>query len=280
MMNPANAEAVKVIQLVTTAIMFMVPSLIFARIVNQHPLKHLGLKTKFNWIQVGLTVIIVFVGFALSGALGELMSMIPVSDKWETKFRALEKMYVDQVMVMANMKDTGDYLYTLLIIAIAPAIFEELLFRGALQQLLVKWTGLAWLGVLITSLIFSAIHFSYYGFLARAGLGIVLGYMFYYSKSLWLPIIAHFINNGFAVTVMYYMSKKGKLTPQTLDERFPLYFGVIALAAIITLLIVYRNESKKLGTFYLDNTATKSDNPFERSFDFEQKENAKNEGVL
>jgi membrane protease YdiL (CAAX protease family) len=272
MLDPANADAVKMVQLVSSAIMFLLPAFVFALVVNNRPARHLGLRTKFNWAQVGIITVIVFVAFALSGALGELTTQIPIAEKWEKKFKAWEKLYVDQVMIMANMKNIGEYLYTLLVIAVAPAIFEELLFRGALQQLMVKWTKVAWLGILITSLLFSAVHFSYYGFFARTALGLILGYMFYYSKSLWLPIIAHFINNGFAVTAMYYMNRQGKLSTTTLDEKFPVWYGVIALAIIVVLFIIYRNEGKKLGTFYLDNTATKSNNPFEGDqFDFEQR---------
>jgi uncharacterized protein len=272
MLDPANADAVKMVQLVSSAIMFLLPAFVFALVVNKRPAKHLGLRTKFNWAQVGLITVMVFVAFGLSGALGELTTEIPIAEKWEKKFKAWEKLYVDQVMIMANMKNIGEYLYTLLVIAVAPAIFEELLFRGALQQLMVKWTRVAWLGILITSLLFSAVHFSYYGFFARTALGMVLGYMFYFSKSLWLPIIAHFINNGFAVTAMYYMNKQGKLSTHALDEKFPIWYGVIALAIIIVLFIFYRNEGKKLGTFYLDNTDTKNNNPFEgEPFDFEQR---------
>lgn len=272
MLDPANANAVKMVQLVSSAIMFLGPTLIFARIVNPQPLKHLGLKTKFTWVQAGLVIVMIFVAFYLSGALGELTNHIPIADRLEKKFKALEKAYIDQVMVMANMKNMGDYLYTLLVIAVAPAIFEELLFRGALQQLMIKWTKIAWVGILIASILFSAVHFSYYGFMTRVGLGMILGYMFYYSKSIWLPMIAHFINNGFAVTMMYYMNRQGKLSTKALDERFPIWYGVIALAIIVALFIVYRNESRKLGTYYLDNTAAKSDNPFDDDFDFERRQ--------
>lgn len=262
MLDPANADAVKLVQLVSSAVMFLVPALVFARIVNRDPIKHLGLKTRFNWTQLGLTVLIIFIAFYLSGALAELTNHIPIPAEWERTFKKLEKTYTDQVMAMANMKNTGDYLFTLLVIGVAPAIFEELLFRGALQQLMVKWTRVAWLGILITSILFSAVHFSYYGFMSRVALGIILGYMFHYSKSLWLPMAAHFINNGFAVTMMYYMNKQGKLTTEALDEKFPIWWGVVALAIIVALFIIYRNESKKFGNYYVDNTDTPDDNPF------------------
>lgn len=264
MLNPANANAVKIVQLVVSLVMFLVPAFVFARIVNKQPLRHLGLRTKFNWIQAGLIALIVFMGFYLSGALSQLTNYIPLSAKLELKFKRWEKEYTDQVMVLANMKTAGDYIYTLLVIAFVPAVFEEVLFRGALQQLFVKWTRVPWLGILITAILFSLVHRSFYGFLSRAALGIVLGYMFYYSKSLWLNILAHFLNNGVAVTVMYMMSRKGKLNEAaaTMDEKFPIWWGIIASAVIIALFVAYKNESKRIGTYYLDNTATEDDNPF------------------
>jgi membrane protease YdiL (CAAX protease family) len=232
MLDPGNANLVKTIQLAASAVIFLVPALVFARIVNNRPLKHLGLKTGFSWAQLGLAAVIIFIAFYLSGALGELTYYIPIPADWEKTFKAMEQEYTEQVMIMARMNNISEYLYSLLVIAIAPAIFEELLFRGALQQLMVKWTKTPWLGILITSILFSAVHFSYYGFLARAGLGMILGYLFYYSKSLWVPMVAHFINNGVAVTAMYVMNKQGKLSPKALDERFPLWYGVIALKAL------------------------------------------------
>jgi uncharacterized protein len=262
MLNPKNADAVKILQVVVSTIMFLVPTIIFTRIVNKQPLKHLGLKTRFSWIQLGLGILIMFVAIFLSGALSELTNHIPISSGLEKYFKELEKTYADEVMVIANMKTTTDYIISVLIIALAPAIFEELIFRGVLQQLLVKWTRIPWLGILITSVLFSVIHSSYYGFLSRAALGLILGYLFYYSKSIWLPIIAHFFNNAFAVTAMYLMNKQGGLTAAKMDERFPIWYGVLALAVIIALFIAYRNESKKLGTYYLDNTETKTNDPF------------------
>lgn len=262
MLNPANADAVKVVQLVSSMVMFIVPAFVFARIVNKKPVKHMGLKTKFSVSQVGLVVAMVFAGFYLSGALAELTNLIPIPAKAKAMFEKMEKAYVDQVMVIANMKTFGEYLFSLIVIGLAPAIFEELIFRGAMQQLMVKWTRSAWVGIIITSIIFSAIHFSYYGFLSRLFLGIMLGFMFYYSKSIWLSILAHFLNNGFAVTMMYVLSKQGKLSKEVMDERFPIWYGVAALAVIVALFIGYKHESKKLGTYYIDNTETEDDDPF------------------
>ncbi len=263
LLNPANKNAIMVFQLISTLFAFCLPAVIYARIVNPKPIRHLGLKTKANALQLVFVAIMVLAGFGLTGALSELNTMIPIPKNWEMYFKELEKAYMEQVKLMARIENVGDYIFALIVIALAPAIFEEILFRGALQQLMVKWTRNVWVGIIITSIIFSAIHMSYYGFLARFALGLVLGFMFYYSKSLWTSILAHFINNGLAVTAMYFYTKQGKLTDEVLDEKFPLWVGLIALVIIVGLFRVFKKESIKLGTFDSDPTYVESNNPFE-----------------
>ncbi|PLX06689.1 MAG: hypothetical protein C0594_06605 [Marinilabiliales bacterium] len=101
----------------------------------------------------------------------------------------------------------GDFLVNILMIAIIPAIGEELLFRGIIQKLLIEWTRKTWLGIVLTAIIFSAIHFQFYGFIPRFLLGMLFGYLLIWSKNIWLPIFAHFINNGTAVFVAFLISK-------------------------------------------------------------------------
>lgn len=263
MLNPANATSLKIVQLFASGVMFLVPALLFAVIVNRKPLRHLGFKTRFTLPQLGMVAVIMLAALFLSGALGQVMEWIPLGDKAEKWFRSLEKSYNDQVMVMAQMKSFGDYLFTLLVIAIAPAFFEELLFRGAMQQLMVKWTDKAWLGILITSIVFSAIHFSYYGFLSRMALGIVLGYLFYYSKSIWLPVFGHFLNNGFAVTMMFVLQRQGKLTQEAMNDRYPAWWALVTIAVLVVLFYLFRKESQEKGSYAVDNTHEDNNNPFE-----------------
>ena len=264
MFNPAYANAMKMVQLVSTLFAFFLPAFVYARVVNKKPLKHLGFITTISSRQVFLVVLIATAGLFLSGALAELNQIIPIPKNWSAYFHKLEDDYSDQVLIMAKMKSFGDFLFTLIVIALVPAIVEESLFRGALQQILVKWFRNAWMGILVTSIIFSAIHMSYYGFLPRAALGLILGFLYYYSKNIWLNILAHFLNNGIAVTSLYWDNIKGKFSKESMDDTtFPWYLGVLALVFIIGLMIEYRKECIKLGCENIDNTISPSDNPFE-----------------
>ncbi len=269
MLNPAFTNAARWIQLVAAAFMFLVPAFVFAIIVNRKLLQHLGFSTVISLHQLLLIVVLAFAAMALSGALGTLNEMIPISAKWEVKFKKAEEMYNQQVLVMAKMNNWKDYIFALVVIALAPAIFEEVLFRGALQKLFINWFGntttKAILAIAVTSIIFSAVHFSFYGFLARAGLGMVLGLIFYYSRNIWLSILLHFINNGIAVTALFVLSRNGKNPEAALKENFPWWYGIIALSIVVTIFIGFKKESEQIGATNISDGDLKlknENNPF------------------
>lgn len=256
MLKPENASVIRLIQGVGAFVALGIPALLYGRILNQDPLQELGFSRIINAKQIGTMVLIVLVALAVSGSLAQLNEQIPISKHWQKIFRKAEDEYTQQVLVIANMRSFGEYLYTLVILAFVPAMVEEMFFRGCMQQLLVRWTKRAWIGILITSIIFSAFHLSYYGFLPRLFLGGMLGYLFYFSKNIWLNILAHFVNNALAVTQMYVLSKTGKLDADSMNETYPYYFGAIGLIAVIALFIYFKKESDKLQAAHAIPTTT------------------------
>jgi membrane protease YdiL (CAAX protease family) len=121
-----------------------------------------------------------------------------------------------------------------------PACCEETLFRGGMQNFLFRSTHNAWVAIIITSLIFSAAHFSWYGFLFRFALGIVLGCLYHYSGKLWLSILAHFLNNALVITVYYIYMKQGKPIDDVMGESTSSYWGLLALPVLVGLLLFYK----------------------------------------
>ena len=148
---------------------------------------------------------------------------------------------------MTQMHSVIDLLYALLAVAIVPAIVEELYFRGALQKTLTDWTGKPFISILVTALFFSAIHFSYFGFLSRMALGLLLGYIYEFTKTIWLPILLHFINNGIAIVVLFSVRNNPAKIEKAMDENLPMYWGLIALISIYVLLIKLKQISKNAG---------------------------------
>ena len=240
-----NANLSRVLQSVATFFMMALPALIFARIMNRKPFRYIGFNSAISGKQAFILIGLVIIGLVLTGALSELNAMIPISKSLQQYFRLKEDEYNKEVFAIANMKTVQDYIISLIIIALLPAMFEEMLFRGALQPVMIKITKNAVAGIIITSILFSALHGSYYGFLPRVALGLILGYIYYFSKNLWLSVVFHFLNNALGITQMYALSKKGLLTQTAMkDDTLPLYYGLIAVAVLFIAFKMFKKESE------------------------------------
>ena len=90
-----------------------------------------------------------------------------------------------------------------MLIAILPALGEELFFRGIVQRIFISWTKNPLLGIIIGAFLFSFMHLQFYGFIPRFYLGIIFGLIYFWSGSIWLPILAHFLNNAAAVIILF-----------------------------------------------------------------------------
>jgi uncharacterized protein len=105
-------------------------------------------------------------------------------------------------------------IFTVFLVAVIPGIGEEMLFRGTVQQQFARMIKNPHTAIWLSAAFFSAIHFQFEGFLARMILGTLLGYLFYWTNNLWIPVIIHFLNNGLQVIFMFAM----KVKPADLDK--------------------------------------------------------------
>jgi uncharacterized protein len=245
MLNPAFTNAARIMQMVSALFMFFLPAVITARLMNPSPFKYLGYKNGFNVRQFVLVIAIIIICMPLVAALGELNQAIPLTKSLEAYFKKMENTYQTQVEALAVMRSPGEFIFSLLVMALLPALFEETLFRGGMQQILIKWTQKPMLAIAITSIIFSIVHISWYGFLPRVALGMVLGLLFYYSQSIWLSMTAHFINNAFAISYMYYLYTHGKPVRDATEEGAPIWIAIPALLLVVLLLRLFQKISIK-----------------------------------
>lgn len=130
-------------------------------------------------------------------------------------------------------------LANLVVIAIAPAVCEEMLFRGLLQSLFIKHQMNRHLAVWLVALIFGVVHFQFAGLLARIFLGAVLGYLFLYSRTLWLPILVHALNNAGSV-VLYFVTYNLKGVKGVPENEFNAYLFCIALVCFFAFFFMLR----------------------------------------
>jgi uncharacterized protein len=246
LLNPANAGYAQAAQIAGTFFMMFMPSMAFILICHKKML-WAGFSKHFNVWQVALGFFIMLLAnyFAapFEDVTKKLLAHLPAIDK---AAKAAEDLYAAAVKSMSSLKGVGQFIIAVFIIAFFPAVFEELLFRGVLQNLLTKWTKKAMLSIIISSLLFSLIHASYYLFISRFILGMALGLLFYYTKNIWVNIFAHFINNLMALSVLFYSNLNNKAAAvNENDLKLPVWSIFITGAILYGLFVLLIKVSKQ-----------------------------------
>ncbi|HKK76496.1 MAG TPA: type II CAAX endopeptidase family protein [Saprospiraceae bacterium] len=184
---------------------FTVAALAFASYFYGAPFwQKLGFRRPVRSANAGLGILIMMVSFPFIQLLYYLNRQLPLPDALTQMEASAENM----LQAVLTMNSPWELLLNLVVVALLPAVGEELIFRGLLQKRLERYFQKGYLAVWVTALIFSAIHLQFEGFLPRMFLGAVLGYLFYWSRNLWIPIFAHFIFNGMQVVGQYFYAEE------------------------------------------------------------------------
>ena len=241
--NPDNADAYRVIQVIMAVCSYLLPAIFTAWLINRKPLQLLGFSGQIQLSQAGLSILIMLIALFVGTALAYFNHIIPLPTSWRTRFDQWESEYNQQVESIVQLRNGKDYIIALIVMGFVPALCEETLFRGGLQNFLTRSSKNYWLSIIIVSLIFSAAHSSYYGFLSRLFLGIVLGLIYQYSGRLWLSVLAHFVNNAIAISVLYYYKTEGKSITETTKDVNTGWWAIFLLPLMIGLLIYLKKAS-------------------------------------
>ena len=148
---------------------------------------------------------------------------------------------------MMNFKDVGHLIFVSIVVALIPAVGEEFFFRGLLLGDLLKGKIHPAIAIPVTGLIFAVSHMEFDNTIAIWALGSFLGYLYYVSGSLWLPIAAHFTNNFMAVLLKYFFNL-GMISEDVANAKTPLYATVLSFA-LFALCIFLFNKWKNPATF-------------------------------
>ena len=233
---PEHAQMAQLANALASVIAFGLPSIAIAFFAKGYWARNLGFNAIGNSTQVGLVIVLAIAGLFLSGSLGDLTEKIPLPSSMESWAKGMEDQYKKALLAMTQMKSFLDLFFALVTVALLPAIVEELFFRASLQKILVNWFGKPHWAIVVTAIIFSAFHFSYFGFLSRMSLGIVLGFIYYFSKSIWLPMLMHFINNAIGVSTLYFVRADPQKVEAVVNGNLTYYWVFIAIIVVYLLL--------------------------------------------
>lgn len=271
LLDPANVTASRIAQVAGTLCLFFIPAYLFSIVSNGFSFRWLGFNKNFNVFQIFIAFFIILAASTAAGPLADLSKNIVAHfPKLNIFAKSLEDAYNAQVTALSNLKNWPEYLVALAIMAFFPAMFEEVFFRGVLQRFLEKWWRNPWLAIIVSAFIFTLFHSSVYLFATRMVLGVVLGFIFYATRNLWINIIAHFLNNAIALTQMFVLSKQNKLVKaDELDPNFHWTWSLMAAAILIFLCyLISRKSFDKRVIIENDEAALAqkficTDNPFE-----------------
>lgn len=233
-----SREGMISVAILQNVILFIIPSILIARIISRRPLSYLHLDKPLRWLPVAGVI------FAYLIALPCINQIIYWNDNivfpeflesWGELLRENENVANEASAIMLATDTLPGLFVNLAVIGLLTAFGEEIFFRGSVQTAAAS-NGLPHTAIWCVALLFSAMHMQFFGFIPRLLLGAWFGYLLYWTRSIYVPVLAHFINNG-VIVVFAWLAQRGLDFPiDNLGVReygFPLPAFVSAIAFIV-----------------------------------------------
>lgn len=205
-MNIEKSTLYRSVQFLSLLGLFIIPSFLGAYLFSSDWKAYLYLDKSVSLQKIAYAIVLTIALQPFLSWVVYLNNQIVLPDclsGLEAILRSMESNAEQNISLILTTDSIGVFLLNVLLVSVLTAIGEEAFFRGALQRILLNETKRPWVAIVVIAIIFSAIHFQFYGFFARVLLGLLLGYLVYASKSLILPIIVHAVNNLIAIMQTY-----------------------------------------------------------------------------
>ena len=199
---------------------FIAPAVVFMMIFYRRPLYAMRLDRAPDW--TSLLVVVAFFIISLPAMnwlvdINQSMNLPSWMSGLEDWMRATEDAAAETTKQLLDIHTIGELVACVFVVGFMAGLSEEMLFRGAMLRTMQDSRLGTHAVVWIVAIIFSAIHMQFYGFIPRVVLGLWLGYLLVWTRSLWVPIIAHTLNNS-TVVVFSYLSNKGVVSEDFADK--------------------------------------------------------------
>jgi membrane protease YdiL (CAAX protease family) len=245
-------QAVLLAQLLYSVGTFLLPPLLFAYATHPRPTEYLGLRKPGKAVQWPVVIMLITGLVPVFLQVGNWISKLP----WSPEVKAGEAKLQELTNALTSMNSPVEFIKIFALVAILPAVGEELLFRGVFMRFAAKRSGGIVFPLIVSALMFALAHSSMFGFLPILMAGIVLGLIYYWTGSIWLSILAHMINNGVQL-VMLYIGTTNKEVQRIMDgNNVPIWLFIpgLLLASFATYLL-WRNRTPLPPTWSSDYTA-------------------------
>lgn len=241
--DPVNNPSVKLPMFISQGFttltgMIIVPAIYLK--VRENKSIAIFFKKPLGWIPLVSCVVIVISFMVVNSVFIEWNANIDFPDfmeGFEQWARGQEDKVAEVTAFLTNFESTTDLVIAFIVITILAPVGEELLFRGFLQNEFHKGSGNIHVAIWLSAILFSAIHMQFFGFIPRLFLGALFGYLYYWSGNLWIPILAHFVNNAFTLTFLYLHQKE--IVTYDLENTEAVPLSTVLIFTIITAGLLY-----------------------------------------
>ena len=253
--QPLSVTALKWVQFFQSTAMFLLPPLCVAYLWSQEPMKWLKVSEFQSFKFSGIAILLMLVALPAINLLSywnqqmSLPAFLEPLEQWMKTSEESAKVLTEQFMHTTTI---GGLIINLLLMAVLPALGEELTFRGVLQRLFqgskvseFQGSRVPHLAIWCSAILFSAIHLQFYGFIPRMLMGALFGYMLVWTGSLWIPILMHFTNNAMAV-LLYFVSLRVGWDMEKMDAigtNDTLWLGVVSMVITIAGIYAFRRST-------------------------------------
>lgn len=243
-----NIMFVRYLLIIQSISIFIIPAIMIRKLLLPDNTKSLNdfNRPKFN--EIAIVVLLAFCLLPINGLTAELNSAMKFPE-WLSGLEEWMRLKEDEAAELTGLllpsDNAGIMFLNIFVIAILPAISEELFFRGVLQRIFYGFFKSPHSAIWFTAILFSAIHLQFYGFVPRLILGLSFGYLYYWGRTIWLPVIAHFINNATAVAAEYFQESDTVLSsPEASDWTSYLALPVPIIISVV-ILLYFRNKFER-----------------------------------
>lgn len=238
--DTGDLNVLRVAQMLASLLGFLLPAWLFSKLKSQNVFSYSNADIRFHPLYLLLIPALIFTFYPIIDVSFYVNKIMP----WNNWMKDSQKEY--KAIVDALLADKSIFVFALnfMTIAVLPAICEEWIFRGTLQKLLSERQNIH-VAVFMSSVLFSLVHAEFSGFLPRIILGMLLGYLFYYSGSLWLNVFAHLVNNGTQVILMYLNNLEIYKTDLDNPEMPQIWEVIVYTIAFMVLWYVFYRSSQR-----------------------------------
>lgn len=241
--NRDGLVGMKWLQLLQSVATFLLPALAGAYLWSNTPMQWLHLNKKPSWQEALAAVVVMLLaipGINLLSAWNQQMVLPEWMSGIEQWMRMQEDAAAQLTEQFLRVDTVGGLLVNIGLMALLPAVGEELTFRGVVQGMFTRNRHVA---IWATAAIFSFVHMQFYGFLPRMLLGAMFGYMLWWTGSLWAPMLMHFVNNCAAVVVAYlaynHLEEGRAEMLDTIGTEDTILLGVFSICIVLIMMVMY-----------------------------------------